>query len=112
MSDVDVLVAGAGPTGLVLTLWLARAGVRVRLVDKSPAAASTSRALVVHARTLEFYRQLGIADAVVRAAVRFDAANLWVGGRRVAHVELGALGAGATSFPFMLIFCRTSTSVG
>ena len=104
MSDVDVLVAGAGPTGLVLTLWLARAGVRVRLVDKSPAAASTSRALVVHARTLEFYRQLGIADAAVRAAVRFDAANLWVGGRRVAHVELGALGAGATSFPFMLIF--------
>jgi 2-polyprenyl-6-methoxyphenol hydroxylase-like FAD-dependent oxidoreductase len=104
MSDVDVLVAGAGPTGLVLALWLARAGVRVRLVDKAPAAGSTSRALVVHARTLEFYRQLGIADAVLEAAVRFDAANLWVGGRRVAHVELGALGSGATPFPFMLIF--------
>ena len=104
MADVDVLIAGAGPTGLVLALWLAHAGVRVRIVDKAPAAASTSRALVVHARTLEFYRQLGIADAVVDAAVRFDAANLWVQGRRAAHVELGALGAGATAFPFMLIF--------
>jgi 2-polyprenyl-6-methoxyphenol hydroxylase-like FAD-dependent oxidoreductase len=104
MADADVLIAGAGPTGLVLALWLAQAGVRVRIVDKAPAAASTSRALVVHARTLEFYRQLGIADAVVDAAVRFDAVNLWVRGRRAAHVELGAIGAGATPFPFMLIF--------
>ena len=104
MADVDVLIAGAGPTGLVLGLWLARAGVRVRVVDKAPAAASTSRALVVHARTLEFYRALGIADAIVDAAIRFDALNLWVQGRRAAHVELGALGAGATAFPFVLIF--------
>ncbi|HTL76291.1 MAG TPA: FAD-dependent monooxygenase [Casimicrobiaceae bacterium] len=104
MNDVDVLIAGAGPTGLVLALCLARAGVRVRIVDKAPAVASTSRALVVHARTLEFYRQLGIADAVVDASVRFDALNLWVGGRHVAHVELGALGAGATAYPYVLIF--------
>jgi 2-polyprenyl-6-methoxyphenol hydroxylase-like FAD-dependent oxidoreductase len=104
MADSDVLIAGAGPTGLVLALWLARAGTRVRIVDKTPAAASTSRALVVHARTLEFYRQLGIADAIVDAAVHFDAVNLWVRGRRAAHVEVGAIGAGATAFPFMLIF--------
>jgi 2-polyprenyl-6-methoxyphenol hydroxylase-like FAD-dependent oxidoreductase len=104
MADVDVLIAGAGPTGLMLALWLAQSGVRVRIVDKAAESASTSRALVVHARTLEFYRQLGIADAVVGSAVPFAAVNLWVRGRHVAHVELGALGAGATAFPFMLIF--------
>ena len=104
MPDVDVLIAGAGPTGLALALWLAQGGVRVRIVDKAPTPGTTSRALVVHARTLEFYRQLGIADAVVDAAVRFDAVNLWVRGRRAAHVDLGPIGAGATAFPFMLIF--------
>ena len=104
MADVDVLIAGAGPTGLVLALWLARSGVRIRIVDKAADPGTTSRALVVHARTLEFYRQLGIADAVVDASVRFAAVNLWVAGKQAAHVELGALGEGATAFAFMLIF--------
>ena len=62
MNDVDVLIAGAGPTGLVLALCLARAGVRVRIVDKAPAVASTSRALVVHARTLEFLALRVVTD--------------------------------------------------
>jgi 2-polyprenyl-6-methoxyphenol hydroxylase-like FAD-dependent oxidoreductase len=104
MADVDVLIAGAGPTGLVLALWLAQSGVRIRIVDKAAEPGTTSRALVVHARTLEFYRQLGIADAVVDAAVRFAAVNLWVAGKQVAHVDLGPLGEGATAFPYMLIF--------
>jgi 2-polyprenyl-6-methoxyphenol hydroxylase-like FAD-dependent oxidoreductase len=104
MPDIDVLIAGAGPTGLALALWLAQSGARVRIVDKAAEPGTTSRALVVHARTLEFYRQLGIADAIVDAAVRFAAVNLWVAGKQVAHVDLGALGEGATAFPFMLIF--------
>jgi 2-polyprenyl-6-methoxyphenol hydroxylase-like FAD-dependent oxidoreductase len=65
MSDTQVLVVGAGPTGLVLALWLNRLGLRVRIIDKTPAPGTTSRALVVHARTLEFYRQVGLAEAVV-----------------------------------------------
>ena len=65
--DTDVLIVGAGPTGMVLALWLARSGVRVRIVDKTAEAGTTSRALAVQARTLEFYTQLGIADAVVNA---------------------------------------------
>ena len=63
--DTDVLVVGAGPTGLVLALWLTRLGVRVRIVDKTAEPGTTSRALAVQARTLELYRQIGLADAVV-----------------------------------------------
>ena len=66
MTDTDVLIVGAGPTGLVLALWLTRLGVQVRIVDKTAEPGTTSRALVVQARTLEFYRQLGLADEVVR----------------------------------------------
>ena len=62
MRDTEVLIVGAGPTGLVLALWLTRLGVRVRIVDKTAQPGTTSRALAVHARTLEWYRQIGLAD--------------------------------------------------
>ena len=104
MADVDVLIAGAGPTGLVLALWLARSGVRIRVVDKAATAGTTSRALVVHARTLEFYRQLDIVDDVVESATRFAAVNLWVHGRHAARVDIGAIGQGLTAYPYMLVF--------
>jgi 2-polyprenyl-6-methoxyphenol hydroxylase-like FAD-dependent oxidoreductase len=102
--DTEVLVAGAGPTGLVLALWLSRLGIRVRIIDKTAGPGSTSRALAVQARTLEFYRQLGFADEVIRAGLEFGAANLWAGGRRAAHVELGRLGMDASPFPYGLIY--------
>src|SRR5437763_836564 len=60
-----VLIVGAGPTGLVLALWLTRLAITVRIIDKLAEAGTTSRALAVQARTLEFYRQLGMADALV-----------------------------------------------
>ena len=49
-----ILIVGAGPTGLVLALCLAHLGVRVRIIDKTDKPGTTSRALGVHARTLEF----------------------------------------------------------
>src|SRR5438132_596644 len=73
----EVLVVGAGPTGLVLALWLARLGIRVRIIDKAAGPGGTSRALAVQARTLELYRQLGFANEVIHAGLKFTAANLW-----------------------------------
>jgi 2-polyprenyl-6-methoxyphenol hydroxylase-like FAD-dependent oxidoreductase len=104
MSDPQVLIVGAGPTGLVLALWLARRGITVRIIDKAAEPGTTSRALVVHARTLEFYRQLGIADDLVARAVPFDSVNLWVYGRHIARADVGAIGAGFTPFPHLFIF--------
>ena len=76
MSNPQVLIIGAGPTGLVLALWLVRLGARVRVVDKAAEPGTTSRALGVQARTLEFYRQFGLAEAVVGQGLEFAAANL------------------------------------
>jgi 2-polyprenyl-6-methoxyphenol hydroxylase-like FAD-dependent oxidoreductase len=104
MPDTQVLIIGAGPTGLNLALWLTRLGVRIRIIDKVAEPGTTSRALVVHARTLEFYRQLGIADDVVNHGVEFVAVNLWVKSQHVGHVELGKLGQGLSPFPYMLVF--------
>ena len=51
MTRSEVLIVGAGPTGLVLALWLTKLGVKVRIVDKTAEPGTTSRALAVHANT-------------------------------------------------------------
>src|SRR5438552_7147577 len=99
-----VVIVGAGPTGLVLALWLTRLGVRVRIVDKVAEPGTTSRALAVQTRTLELYRQIGLADTVVTAGRKMAAINLWTAGKQVAHVIFGAMGADLSPFPYALIF--------
>ena len=103
-SRPEVLVCGAGPTGLVLALWLTRLGVRVRIFDRAEAPGTTSRALVVQARTLETYAQIGLADEVIARGMEFGGVNLWASGLRVAHVVLGDIGKGLSPFPFAVIF--------
>src|SRR5438093_4929582 len=104
MTDRLVLIIGAGPTGLVLALWLTRLGVRVRIVDKTAEPGTTSRAVAVQARTLELYGQIGLADAVVERGLKFGAANLWVAGKQVARAVFGDMGAGLSPFPYALVF--------
>jgi 2-polyprenyl-6-methoxyphenol hydroxylase-like FAD-dependent oxidoreductase len=100
----DVLIVGAGPTGLVLALWLTRLGVRVRIVDKTAEPGTTSRALAVQARTLELYRQIGLADAVVTRGRKMTTINLWRSGKHVAHVVFGDMGTDLSPFPYALIY--------
>ena len=104
MRQSDVLIIGAGPTGLVLALWLARLGVKMRIVDKAAEPGTTSRALAVQARTLELYRQLDLTDAVVAKGHHVPAVNLWVKGEAVARIAFESVGAGLTPYPFLHIF--------
>ena len=104
MSDNPVLIAGAGPTGLVLALWLTKLGVKVRIIDRTSEPGTTSRALAVQARTLEFYHQIGIDDVVISGAVKIQHLNLWVKGRRAARVPLRRAGQGLTPYDFALVF--------
>src|SRR5450432_1921692 len=100
MSTQQVLIAGAGPTGLVLALWLTELGVKVRLIDKVSESGSTSRALAVQARTLEFYQQVGLAMAVMDLGYKVPALNLWVKGAQAAHVPLQDMGQRLSAFSF------------
>ena len=101
-----MLIVGAGPTGLVLALWLTRLGVLVRIVDKTMEPGTTSRAVAVQARTLEFYRQIGLAEAVIARGREVLAANLWVAGRQVARAVFGKMGAGISPYPYAFIFSQ------
>jgi 2-polyprenyl-6-methoxyphenol hydroxylase-like FAD-dependent oxidoreductase len=104
MTDHPVLIVGAGPTGLVLALWLTRLGTAVRIIDKTAEPGTTSRALAVQARTLEFYHQVCIADAVIAGGVKIANLNFWVKGARAARVPLQRLGEGLSPYPFALVF--------
>jgi 2-polyprenyl-6-methoxyphenol hydroxylase-like FAD-dependent oxidoreductase len=104
MTRYEVLIAGAGPTGLVLALWLTHFGVRLRIVDKVAEPGTTSRALGIQARTLELYNQVGLAQKLVERGLKFTAANLWVRGRPIARVPFGDMGVGLSPYPYMLIF--------
>src|SRR5499433_2510614 len=104
MPRSDVLVIGAGPTGLVLGLWLAKLGVKPRIIDKTAAPGTTSRALAVHARTLELYRQLDLADVILERGHKVPAVQLWVKGEPRARVDFEEIGSELTPYSFLRIF--------
>jgi 2-polyprenyl-6-methoxyphenol hydroxylase-like FAD-dependent oxidoreductase len=79
MRETSVVIIGAGPTGLNLALSLARRDVPFRIVSEADGPGEHSRAMVVQARTLEFYDQLGFADEVISRGVRAGTAHLLEG---------------------------------
>lgn len=102
-ADTDILIAGAGPTGLMLGNQLGRRGTRAVIIDRSPGPSIQTKALGVQARTLEIYSRLGIADRALELGQRATGANMWVEGRRVARVPLGDIGRDLSPYPFLLI---------
>ncbi|RAI60868.1 FAD-dependent monooxygenase [Roseicella frigidaeris] len=104
MSETEILIAGAGPTGLVLALSLARRGIACRILDRAAGPGEASRAMVVQARTLEFYRALGLAERVVAGGVPVEAVHLIEAGAEAARLPLRDFGAGLSPYPFALAF--------
>ncbi|RDW86147.1 putative FAD binding monooxygenase [Aspergillus mulundensis] len=104
--NFDVLIVGAGPSGLVTALWLVRQGASVRIIDKAMSDVSTSRALAIQARTLELYRQIDIAEDVVANGHKIKATNVWSEGIRRGHIPIGDIGTGLTPYPFIHIFSQ------
>ena len=100
----DVLIVGAGPTGLVLALWLTKLGVTVRIIDKTAEPGTTSRALAVQARTLELYRQLDLDGAVIANGHKVPGVNLWVKGKPAVRLDFETIGTDLTPYAFLQIF--------
>jgi 2-polyprenyl-6-methoxyphenol hydroxylase-like FAD-dependent oxidoreductase len=99
----DVLIVGAGPTGLMLANQLGRRGVRTMIIDRHSGPAQQSRAMAVHARTLEIYSKLGLAERAVSLGRPGYGANMWAGGRLKARIPLNEMGRELSPFPFVLM---------
>jgi 2-polyprenyl-6-methoxyphenol hydroxylase-like FAD-dependent oxidoreductase len=98
----DILVAGAGPAGLALALQAHAHGAAVRVIDRRPEAVRPSRALILHARTLEVLRPLGVTQPLLARADTAPAADLRLGSR-VVRVTLGGLMLPDTAFPHLTL---------
>ena len=106
--DVDVLVVGAGPTGLTLAAQLAQYGTRLRFIDRQLDRVHESRALGVQPRTLEVLAGLGVTDELVdrgNQAVRLQMHF----GRRVVPVRLFDIGIDDTAYPYLLFVSQAET---
>lgn len=104
MEDTKVLIVGAGPTGLVLALWLTKFGIPLRIIDKDSGPGQTSRAMAFHARNLEFYQQIGIAIEAIQRGIIVEQMNIHKNGRIAASVNIGRIGKDESAFPFVLSF--------
>jgi 2-polyprenyl-6-methoxyphenol hydroxylase-like FAD-dependent oxidoreductase len=101
--DIDVLVVGAGPTGLMLANQLGRRGVRVAVIDRSSGPAQQTRAMAVHARTLEIYSKLGVASQAVALGKIGGGVNAWAEGEHKARIPFNEMGKDVSPFPYVLM---------
>lgn len=109
MTDIDVLVVGAGPTGLALAASLRRHGVRPRIIDANPDRAHESRALAVQPRTLEVLDAFALADPLVARGNRGLRLTLHAFHREVASLPLFNLGMDDTAHPYLLFVSQAVT---
>ena len=108
-SETEVLVVGAGPTGLVMAFELAARGVSSRIIDKAPVRSERSRALVIQARSLELLQKMGVAEELVARGRRTIKATPFVEERPAANLEFGDIGVDDTPYPFLLFVSQAET---
>jgi len=101
--DTDVLIVGAGPTGLMLANQLVRRDLRTLIIDRHAGPSLETRALGVQARTLEIYSHLGIVDRALELGKRGTGGNIWADGQHRARVALSDAGDKVTPYPYLLV---------
>ncbi len=101
--DADIIVVGAGPTGLMLAAWLAELNIDAVIVDGKHEPTRESRALTLQARSLEIYEQLGLAKRVMGEVRVAEGARPGYERQAFNAVEFGAIGAGQTAYPRLYI---------
>ena len=105
----DVLIVGAGPTGLMLACQLARFGISYRIIEKNSGPTTQSRALAIQARSLELFAQMGIAQKAVEQGKRAKAVNYVARGKLAQRISLEGHGEALTAFPYLLILDQSRT---
>lgn len=91
MTNVDVVIVGAGATGLTLACDLVRRGLTVQLVERGEAIDPEARSVALHARTLELLEPIGVTDALVAKGKPLHGVTVWSGGQPVVRADFDEL---------------------
>jgi len=105
-TNVPVVIVGAGPTGVMLAIELARRGIEVRVLDKQSTRSPETRAIGIHARTLEVFHQLGLVEEFLTLGHRVDGMTVHTRARRRTRVSFGQLDS---PYPFVLMISQHQT---
>jgi 2-polyprenyl-6-methoxyphenol hydroxylase-like FAD-dependent oxidoreductase len=108
-TETDVLIVGAGPTGLSLACQMLRYGINCVAVEKNTFLTPYSKAIGVHARTLEIFDQIGIAQEAVARGTIADRTRLLIDGEIRGELEFSNIGKGLSPFPFVLMLEQSKT---
>lgn len=87
-NKTSVLIVGAGTSGLILALWLKKKGISFRIIDKNPAPITNSGAEIIHARSLDFYEQLGIGEKILAVSENISSLHFHFNSRRRIMIDL------------------------
>jgi 2-polyprenyl-6-methoxyphenol hydroxylase-like FAD-dependent oxidoreductase len=105
----EVLIVGAGPTGLMMACQLAVQQVSFRIIDKNTTSSQNSGALIVQARTLEIFEQLGIADEAIKEGIVADRIDILYNAKKIAGTSIKSIGGNLSQFPFLLMLEQSKT---
>ncbi|TCO11075.1 FAD-dependent monooxygenase [Natronoflexus pectinivorans] len=108
-NTTEVLIVGAGPTGLMMACQLALHQVSFRIIDKNTASSQNSGALIVQARTLEIFEQLGIASEAITEGIIADKIDVLYNGEKIASTSIKDIGRNLSQFPFLLMLEQSKT---
>src|SRR5580704_15383162 len=100
----QVLIVGAGPSGLMMAAQLLRYGIQPIIIDIKQGPTDESKALGVQARSLEIYRQMGVVERVMKDCKKATGLSFNVEGRQKASLSLTNVGEGETPFPFIALY--------
>ncbi len=101
--QTDVIIIGAGPTGLSLACQLIRYGVDFVIIDQKETTTPYSKAIGVQARTLEIYEQIGLADKLIAEGTVAEKVRLFAGGKVRGEAEFKNIGKGLSPYPYVLL---------
>jgi len=106
---VDILITGAGPAGLMMACQLALHNISFRIIDKKASPVINSGALIVHARTLEIFHQMGIAKKAMNAGTRAKAINIQSNQKKNTVIDISEFGKDLSIFPYLLMIEQYQT---
>jgi 2-polyprenyl-6-methoxyphenol hydroxylase-like FAD-dependent oxidoreductase len=109
MRETDVLICGAGPSGLMLAAQLAQRGVRFELIEKRRERTTESRALAIQARTLELLDDLDLTDAFLELGNVAAGIEFFARGEKQVDAEFVDIGAEDTPYPFLFFLSQADT---
>ncbi|OBF89005.1 hypothetical protein A5790_02045 [Mycobacterium sp. 852002-51152_SCH6134967] len=96
----DVLIVGAGPTGLTIANELVRRGIRTRIIDAAAGPNTETRALGVQARSLELFDRQGITEQLLARGLKARVFNVFSENRQILRADFAGL---ASPYPFLLM---------